>query len=283
MTSSLSRQLLVFTDLDGCLLDHFSYSYEPARPALIELKSRKIPLILSSSKTLAELADLSAELNLSTPFIVENGAGVILPDGYFTAPVGDLESNEGLLLKTFGAGLLDVVRILHELRDEYGFMFSGFSDMTSTEVADLTGLSIAGAEKARQRLFTEPLLWQDSDQNWLIFSQRLNDAGLSFLRGGRFIHITGGGDKGMALDWLRGCYEKETGSLPLVMALGDSDNDVAMLAKADYPVVVRSPVHQPPVIEGRAGIIFTEKTGPAGWNDAVLDRLRLFEKNGTGK
>jgi len=272
-----SHQLLVFSDLDGCLLDHFSYSYQAARPALNKLKASAIPLILTSSKTLAEIAELSAELELASPFIVENGAGVIMPVDYFSTPDAGQFRHNGYLFKSFGAEHVEIVKKLHAIRHEYGFRFSGFSDMSSTELADLTGLSLSRAGKAKQRLFTEPVLWQDGDDNWLIFSNLLKAVGLHHIRGGRFIHISGGGDKGIALDWLRQCYDKETGTSSQVMALGDSENDIGMLLKADYPVVVRSPVHEPPVITGKTDVIVTEKTGPAGWNDAVLDRLRLFE------
>jgi len=271
--------LLVFTDLDGCLLDHFSYSYADALPALDELKTSEIPLILTSSKTFAELAELSTELEVSAPFIVENGAGVILPDGYFSTAAEGLVRFNGCRLKSFGPGHSGIIKILHQIRDDNGFRFSGFSDMSVTEIADLTGLSEARAGLARKRLFTEPILWQDSEIKWQAFSSLLADSGLSHLRGGRFVHITGGGDKGIALNWLRDCYKNRAGEMPKVMALGDSDNDIGMLEQADYPVIVRSPVHAPPVVTARTAVIFTQKTGPAGWNDAVLERLQKFRNS----
>ena len=178
------------------------------------------------------------------------------------------------MVKSFGPMLSEILTTLHKIRDEYGFRFSGFSDMSSSEVADITGLSLPQAAMAKQRLFTEPVMWQDSESNWQAFSKRLEDSGLCHLQGGRFIHITGGGDKGIALDWLRECYSKETGLKPLVMALGDSENDIGMLRMADYPVVVRSPAHEPPLLTDKAGVLVTDKKGPAGWNDAVLDRLQ---------
>ena len=274
--STSPHPLLVFTDLDGCLLDHFNYDYEPARPAIDELKQSKVPLILTSSKTLAELAELSVELGLSSPFIVENGAGVVIPDGYFSTAVSSLVYHEGWWLKSFGPALSEILTTLHKIRDVNGFRFSGFSDMSSPEIADLTGLSLPRAEMAKQRQFTEPVMWQDSESNWQVFSGLLNESGLCHLRGGRFIHITGGGDKGIALDWLRECYLKDTGVKPQVMALGDSENDIGMLRVADYPVVVRSPAHEPPLLTDKAGVVVTDKTGPAGWNDAVLDRLKII-------
>ncbi len=47
----MTRPTLVFTDLDGTLLNHDDYSWEAARPALEELQRQSIPLILVSSKT----------------------------------------------------------------------------------------------------------------------------------------------------------------------------------------------------------------------------------------
>ena len=46
-------KLIVYTDLDGSLLDGTSYSYEAATPALTALREQGIPLVLVSSKTRA--------------------------------------------------------------------------------------------------------------------------------------------------------------------------------------------------------------------------------------
>ena len=48
---NLRNTAAIFSDLDGTLLDHDTYGYEPARPALALLGRKNIPLILCSSKT----------------------------------------------------------------------------------------------------------------------------------------------------------------------------------------------------------------------------------------
>ena len=48
------KRWLVFTDLDGTLLDE-SYSWDLAQPAIDLLRSASIPIILNSSKTVAEM------------------------------------------------------------------------------------------------------------------------------------------------------------------------------------------------------------------------------------
>ena len=50
-------KLVIFTDLDGCLLDRETYSFEPAQAALRLIREKKIPLVLVSSKTRVESRD----------------------------------------------------------------------------------------------------------------------------------------------------------------------------------------------------------------------------------
>ena len=77
----MSPLLLVFSDLDGSLLDHHDYSFGAALPAIEALRQRGVPLILCSSKTRAEIEPLRARLDNRDPFIVENGAAVFIPCG----------------------------------------------------------------------------------------------------------------------------------------------------------------------------------------------------------
>ena len=69
----------MFSDLDGSLLDHYSYSFDAALPAVNALEELDIPLILVSSKTRAEILAVREQLANRHPFIVENGADVFVP------------------------------------------------------------------------------------------------------------------------------------------------------------------------------------------------------------
>jgi len=79
-------RLIVFSDLDGTLLDHETYQFDAAQPALDLLKQHGIPLILNSSKTRAEITAIRDQLQNTAPFIIENGAAVIIPPGWFGFP-----------------------------------------------------------------------------------------------------------------------------------------------------------------------------------------------------
>jgi len=62
------NSLIVFTDLDGTLLDHHDYSYAAALPALQLLAQSNTPLIFNTSKTASEVEQLRTEMDNRLPF-----------------------------------------------------------------------------------------------------------------------------------------------------------------------------------------------------------------------
>lgn len=273
MTMALTPDV-IFTDLDGTLLDHNNYSFAAALPALALIEEKSIIWVLNTSKTCAELNLLSKKLANRYPFIIENGAAVVVPAGCDLLADAEMEWVDGARHKQFAPKRGDIVALLHDWREEKGYQFLGFSDFDAQNLQEITGLNIADAELALQRDYSEPICWQDSDEQWQRFSNDLREVGLQALKGGRFYHIMGPANKGVAMSWLVSCLFP-TGPAPRVIALGDSGNDVAMLALADVGVVVRSEHHEPPEISDPNGdIIVTEKCGPAGWNEMLLELLK---------
>src|SRR5277367_1451650 len=82
-----TRMILLFTDLDSTLLDGEAYSWEPARPAIDRLRAEEIPWVFVSSKTRAEVEFWRRETGNTHPYIVENGAALVIPPGYFPSPI----------------------------------------------------------------------------------------------------------------------------------------------------------------------------------------------------
>ena len=65
----------VVSDVDGTLMDH-SYDLTPAKETIKFLQDLSIPVILCTSKTAAEVKVIRKQLNLTDPYIVENGAAI---------------------------------------------------------------------------------------------------------------------------------------------------------------------------------------------------------------
>ena len=63
---------VIFTDLDGTLLDRKNYSYEAAVDSINYLKDHKIPVIFCSAKTRQEQEYYRQIMGMFHPFIVEN-------------------------------------------------------------------------------------------------------------------------------------------------------------------------------------------------------------------
>lgn len=256
-----NQQLIVFTDLDGTLLDHDSYSHAAADEALSLLRSNKIPLILASSKTAAEIAPLRHQLGFDDcEGIVENGAGLLEP--------GEPEQS----------GTTEYQRILARLAALPGHLrrqFCGFSDWSAEQVADRTGLSLHGAELAKTRRFSEPGLWSGDAQMFDEFCRLLAQDGLVAQQGGRFISLSFGGNKAEQMLRIRKRYETgEKGCFSI--ALGDAGNDVAMLEAADLGVIIPNPTHKGiPHLPGEetGRIIRAGSPGPAGWNGTIKSIL----------
>jgi mannosyl-3-phosphoglycerate phosphatase len=248
---------LIFTDLDGTLLDHHSYDYSPALPALQRLQARNIPIIPVSSKTLAELEGYVTDLGLSGPVIAENGCVIRLP------------GRQPLLTDPPYPELRDY---LQKLRRDFGWQFSGFGDMTVQQVVEATGLSESAARLAMQRLASEPLLWQDGEERLHAFRAEVQTKELRLLQGGRFLHLLGDMDKGRALNQVVDWYRLHGWNQIKTIALGDSGNDIDMLLCADIPVIIQRPNGSHLDLPERTDAVISELPGPAGWNQ-VLNRL----------
>jgi hypothetical protein len=86
------RPLVVFTDLDGTLLDHATYSFGPARPALDALAAAGVPVVLCTSKTRAG-PSTGDRPSRHAPFVVENG-GAVSSEGH--GPARDMTGRRRL-------------------------------------------------------------------------------------------------------------------------------------------------------------------------------------------
>ncbi len=275
MTAGEAALRLVFTDLDGSLLDHHDYSFDAARPALAELQRQSIPVIAATSKTRPEVEGLREKLGNHHPYIVENGAAVFIPTGYFPAqPTGTVERH-GYWVCELGAQRERWLELLASLHNDFAGEFEYFFRAGPTGIATMTGLSREQAALANRREYSEPVQWLGSESRKQVFIEALRGEGAGVLQGGRFLTVAGDCDKGRALAWLRSVYlQQHGGDTCHDLAAGDSGNDCAMLEAAETALLVRSPVHDFPVLQRSAGVIRSRACGPAGWAEGVAHWLQ---------
>lgn len=263
------HKIIIFTDMDGTLLDHHTYSWQPATPMLAKLKALNIPVICNTSKTFAEVVDLQQAIELDGPFIVENGAAI-----YPRVEKSNSHSDYQPMHK-LGADRVSVLTLLAELRCQ-GFKFVGFNDWSTEEIAEHTGLEIKQAEQAGNRHFSEPIIWQDTEAQKTRFLNILNQHDLVGLQGGRYLSIQGLSDKGKALLWLKQYYQSLWNEPVTTIALGDSANDIAMLEVADISIWIKSEKAFPKLNKTKQ-VIYSNGLGPIGWNE-TLDHILLNYK-----
>jgi mannosyl-3-phosphoglycerate phosphatase len=212
-------------------------------------------------------------LGLGHPFIVENGGAIVFPPSSFPGELLVARESEGARILELGPPRASLVQALAEITREAQVRVRGFADMPHEEVQALTGLSEAGAKRALQREYDEPFLVEEGGSVEAI-ERAAGKRGLVVSHGGRFHHLMGGSDKGLAVRTLLALYER-AGRRREAAALGDAESDLSMLQAVRRPVVVpRGDGTVDPVLA--AALPDAERAplpGPAGWNAAVLALL----------
>ena len=260
---------IVFSDLDGTLLEHDTYSCDSAMPAILALREQNIPLVLCSSKTRAEMESWREKMGNPHPFIVENGGAIYVPRGYFpflpaqSLPRGDYDVIE------FGAPYLEIVEALRIASEESACQVIGFHQMSVVDVCLRTSLSVRHAELAKQREYDEPFEIIGSGRSELLAA--IERSGKHWARGSRLYHITAQHSKATAVRRLTALYAQAYRGVTTI-GLGDSANDTDFLNSTDEPIIIQSRfaatlarlVPNAPV---------TRLPGPSGWNEAIQESI----------
>jgi mannosyl-3-phosphoglycerate phosphatase len=217
--------------------------------------------------------EVQSELGIDHPFIVENGGAICFPPEYFKFEE-DMPVVDGFQIKFLGPSYNGILHELSEIKQNVNYKFRGFNDVSLKEVMALTNLTQDKAEKAKTRLCSEPLIWEDTEENLQEFRIRLQEKGLKLLKGGRFYHLMGNTDKGNAVRKLTGLYKTKFSEVQFkTIGIGDSPNDIELLREVNFPVLVQRPDGSYIDIPTEIDVILADGIGPAGWNSAVTELL----------
>ena len=268
---------VVFTDLDGTLLDHVTYRWDAAQGTLDALRCFRVPLVMVTSKTWAEVQPLQAKLGRRDPVVIENGGAIYLPAGYFPFRAKSaVKAGKGWLRVGLGTARPQILQTLAQASKRAGVRVRSFSEMGARELAGHAGLSLAGARRAAQREFDEPFVILDADRNAPArLKRQIERRGLALTRGSRFFHILGGNNKGEAVWKLTAWFYRAFRRPVITIGLGDSPNDIPMLRAVDLPILVARPGgrYDPETLVAVPRVRRACGAGPAGWNCALLKIL----------
>lgn len=268
--------LIIFTDLDGTLLNQEDYDYQPAIPMLEKFKSKNVPVIPVTSKTRAEVAQLRSDIGLNDPFIVENGSGIFVDrkDSRFLLATSITEDN--YRLKLLGCNYQEARAGLKQISVDLGKDLRGFGDLSEAELQSLTSLPSAEIKLAQTREFTEPFI---TPKNLLGAKIEKTAAKYNFRVkvGDRFSHLIGANaGKGKAIKWLLQNYQTSDSTEKIVtVGLGNSPNDLEMLENVDIPIVIASQKGVHPQLKS-LGWEVPNSPGSQGWAEATARIYQQF-------
>lgn len=276
---SMTKRLIIFSDLDGCLLNKHDYDWAPAASTLDRLRQQQVPVILNSSKTVAEMQQWVDELGLvGNSFISENGSVIYWGEFHRQDPsAGEIQ--------VIGAAREFILATLDELKSS--FRFRSFAELGVAGVIRETQLSPQRAQQALQRQGTEPLVWDDSAERLLDFQSEIEARQLTLTKGGRFWHVAGRTNKGKAMQIVaQRLSEANTNAMlpaerTIIVAIGDSPIDQSMLDMADVPIGIPTATGLGVRISPVRGIVPVQP-GAAGWAEAVNQLLNRTDLTASG-
>ncbi len=167
---------IILTALDGALLstaevgapdqgsiEVTSGEYERLRPAIAQLQTLAIPVVVFTNRDRAELEPVRQQLGIVDPFIVESGSAVFTPIDHnpFSFNLGeeDLgEEEDDYFVLTLGCPYVQARAGLRVLANMVSHPLKGFGDFTVQQLQRLTGLSETAAHQAKAREFSEPFM-----------------------------------------------------------------------------------------------------------------------------
>jgi mannosyl-3-phosphoglycerate phosphatase len=266
--TGVNFKLIVFSDIDGTLIDRKTFSPGPSVKALSLCREKNIPVVLVSGKTRCEMEKLRRELEIDAPFISENGGGMYIPDGFFgdapgfhrAGPYKCICSRESIqVLRKF----------LHDTGTVHNIQIRSFEQLSVAEVSDLTGLDTECARLAGRREFDEPFVVIDETAEKIgIIKAAIERSAFRYNFGGSLHHITGNFDKGGRVLELMKLFRAADPGVKFA-AIGDAYNDLPMLKNADHAFWVGMPEAAPAASDFPGEFIITASRGPQGFAQAI--------------
>jgi len=260
-------KIIIFTDLDGSLLNNETFKFDEIKNFIINCLKKGIKLIPNTSKTSFEILEFIKELSCEIPYIAENGSSIhnlniLNPD----------LSNEIVLARPVHEIYEDFTKnIKKKLLLNCNFL----SEMDTEKQSNILGLSGRKLELALNRNYTFLITFNGEKNEIKELIEYCHNLGLSLNQGGRVICI---GDKVNKLTGMKKTLKiiKSYNEFKdiFTIGVGDSPNDLGMLDEVNFPCLIKRKNNEN-ILNKDKYTISTEEA-PSGWMEVVKIGL---EKN----
>ena len=262
------KQIVIFTDLDGTLLDKNTFKFDKIEKYFRELLSKDIIIIPNSSKTEAELSDFNKQYNLNLSFIAENGSSI--------HGLNLIHKNlpEKMLLSKTTDEIYKIYKqnITPYLKEKITFILN----LKSKEQEEIFSLPLDKMTLAIKRNHSIPIIFNgtESEKNELI--KIMNDSGLTIQTGGRIINICGNVNKSKAISRTVELINTKINDEIITIGVGDNQNDIEMLRHTDYACLVKNDNFDSSLIN-IDNLIKSSEPSPEGWADVIKTAIQKIE------
>ena len=260
---------VIFSDLDGALLDPHDYSLAEASDAIHSVQSAGMPLVICTSRTSAQFELFRGQLPCH-PVIVENGGAILIPSGYFPFSIPGVQRRNRFEAIKLGGCREHAVAALRHASEKSSVPVRGFSDLTRNDICELTGFDPEEADRANAREFDEPFISLDPERTPELLCA-LEQTGKRWSRGTHFYHVFGPSDKASAVWILLKFYERAFGQVDSI-GIGDAPSDIGFLQLMQRSVIMPSEFSsrmRKALPEAESPV----RPGPLGWSDSIAGFL----------
>ena len=263
------NKILIFTDLDGSVLDRDTFKFDQIKEFIKKLISSGIHIIPNSSKTEIEIIEFNEELGENLAYISENGSvinGLNLLNPNFPRKI-ILSREKKELIEIFKN------KVPENLQNKCKFI----STLNKDDQINIFGLSKTKLKNALNRKYTEPFLFEGNKNEKKDLKKILKENFLTIQEGGRVINLCDNVNKVKSMNRILKIYKKIESSFK-VIAVGDNYNDLDMLKNSDLPCLVFNDQFKEDQIN-IDNLIISNKPSPEGWADVIKLALAKLEHN----
>ena len=259
------KQIIIFTDLDGCLLDKQTFKYDIIENYFKELILEGIIIVLNSSKTEAELIDFNKNNNLDLCFISENGSSI-----HKLNTINKKFPSKIPLSRSYD----DIYKIYNEnLSLEIKRKITPILKLKAMDQQKILGLPLDKLPLALKRMHTIPIQFNGSEIEKNNFTKYIHQLGLSVQSGGRILNIGDNTNKFIAMSKILDIISNEIDDEIVTIGVGDNQNDIEMLKHTDYPCLVKNDNFNSSFLNIE-NLIKSVEPSPKGWADVIKTAIQ---------